>query len=143
MQKSAKDNILQNLPKDPEGIRPFIGIALLLISGLAFAASMLIASTALKSGIGLMMSNALSYSVAAVMLFIYQKITKRPLIIPPQERNTALALGIPVFMMGIVRPRYICAFGRWLHSTLLTFFSSTLLAAAKIIPPPAAMKAKV
>ena len=83
------------------GIKPFIGIGFLLISGLGFSVGILIAVMALKNGVDLNSSNAARYFVAAMMLFVYQKITKRPIIIPPKERFAAIALGITVFMMGI------------------------------------------
>jgi len=82
------------------GIRTFVGIGFLLISGLGFAVNIIIAVAALRDGIDLNTSNAARYFVAAMILFVYQIITKRPIIIPPKERFTAIALGITVFMMG-------------------------------------------
>ncbi|MEN8210475.1 MAG: DMT family transporter [Thermodesulfobacteriota bacterium] len=82
-------------------IRTFVGIVFLLISGLGFAVNILIAVAALRDGIDLNTSNAARYFIAAMILFIYQIITKRPIIIPAKERFTAIALGITVFMMGI------------------------------------------
>jgi drug/metabolite transporter (DMT)-like permease len=87
--------------KDAENIKSVLGIGMVLISGLSFSASVLFASMALKSGIDLNTSNAVRYVIAAVALICYQKISKRPIKIPPMERFTALALGITVFMMGI------------------------------------------
>jgi len=83
------------------GIRAFIGIGFLLISGLGFSVNILVAVAALNDGIDLNTSNATRYFIATTILFVYQKITKRPIIIPPKERFTAIALGITVFMMGI------------------------------------------
>jgi len=82
------------------GIRTFVGIGFLVVSGLGFAVNIIIAVAALKDGIDLNTSNAARYFVAAMILFVYQIITKRPIIIPPKERFTAIALGITVFMMG-------------------------------------------
>ncbi len=83
------------------GIRPFVGIGLLLISGLTFSVCILMAMMALKNGIDLNTSNVARYFVAAMMLFIYHKINKQSVITPKKELFTALALGITVFMMGI------------------------------------------
>ena len=86
---------------DLENLKPFIGIGLMLVTGLGFAISVLIISMAIKSGVGVSTSNAIRYLVAAVTIYTYHKITKRPIKIPPRERFSALALGITVFMMGI------------------------------------------
>ena len=66
------------------GIRTFVGIGFLLISGLGFAVNIIVAVAALKDGIDLNTSNAARYFVAAMILFFYQIITKRPIIIPPK-----------------------------------------------------------
>ncbi len=84
-----------------DGIRPFVGIGLLLIAGLAFSVGILTAMMALKNGIGLNTSNVARYFVATMMLFIYHKIKKKPVITPKKEFFTSLALGVTVFMMGI------------------------------------------
>jgi len=82
-------------------IRPFVGIGLLLIAGLAFSVGILTAMMALKNGIGLNTSNVARYFVATMMLFIYHKINKQSVITPKKEFFTSLALGVTVFMMGI------------------------------------------
>ena len=84
-----------------DGIRPFAGIGLMLISGLAFSVCILMAMMALKNGIDLNTSNVARYFVAAMMLFIYHKINKQSVITPKKELFTSLALGVTVFMMGI------------------------------------------
>ena len=94
-------NAKHKVRTDLDGLLSFIGIGLLLISGLGFAASILIASTAIKGGIDVNTTNAVRYLVATVLLFVYQKAADKPIKILPHERFTALALGITVFMMGI------------------------------------------
>ncbi len=72
-----------------DGIRPFVGIGLLLISGLAFSVCILMAMMALKNGIDLNTSNVARYFVAAMMLFIYHKINKQSVITPKKENTEA------------------------------------------------------
>ena len=82
-------------------IRPLIGIGIMLFSGLAFSAALLNAVVAIQGGVDLNTSNAIRYLIAAIVIFVYHKIMKRPITLPPLERFTSLALGILVFMMGI------------------------------------------
>ncbi len=81
--------------------RPWVGIGLLLISGLGFSSSIIIASMVIKRGVGVDTCNVVRYLVATALLFVYQKATAKAIRIPPRERYTALALGITVFVMGI------------------------------------------
>jgi len=81
--------------------RTFISIGLLLLSGLGFTLSLLIANKAFQDGINLNTSNAIRYFVATVLLIIYQKTRTKTIHLLSRERNISLALGIPVFMMGV------------------------------------------
>ena len=86
---------------EPNRTRTFISIGLLFLSGLGFTLSLLIANMAFKDGINLNTSNAMRYFVATVLLIIYQKTRTKRIRLLPRERNISLALGIPVFMMGV------------------------------------------
>jgi drug/metabolite transporter (DMT)-like permease len=86
---------------DPNPTRPLLGIGLLLLSGLCFTFNTLIATMAFKDGLDLNTSNAMRYCVATALLLIYQKTRARKIRLLPRERNISLALGIPVFMMGV------------------------------------------
>jgi drug/metabolite transporter (DMT)-like permease len=77
------------------------GIGLLLISGLGFTSSILIASMAIKGGIDVNTSNTVRYFVATALLLTWYKTTGNAMKIMPRERYTALALGIPIFLMGV------------------------------------------
>ena len=77
------------------------GIGLLLISGLGFTSSILIASMAIKDGIDVNTSNTVRYFVATALLLTWYKTTGNAMKIMPRERYTALALGIPIFLMGV------------------------------------------
>ncbi len=55
---------------------------------------------AFKDGIDLNTSNAARYTVATVLLLVYQKACTNNMRLLPRERNISFALGIPVFMMG-------------------------------------------
>lgn len=101
MTDDRKKNQGQKGQADPACGRSLVGIGWLLVSGLGFTISILVASAALKGGIDVHTSNALRYLSAIALLFVYQKATGKPIKIPPYERFTALALGITVFMMGI------------------------------------------
>ena len=90
-----------NLRTDIEIIRPFIGIGLLIFSGVGFAISIIIVSIAIKSGIGVNTSNAVRFLVAVLTIFTYHKITKRPIKLPLKDRFTALSLGVTVFLVGL------------------------------------------
>jgi len=81
--------------------RTFISIGLLFLSGLGFTLSLLIANKAFQDGINLNTSNAIRYFVATVLLIIYQKTRTKTIHLLSRERNISLALGIPVFMMGV------------------------------------------
>jgi len=97
MKKGIKYKVLTDLGDT----RPWIGIGLMLISGLGFSSSIIFASMVIKRGVAVNTSNAVRYLVATVLLFVYQKATEKPIKILPRERYTALALGSTVFMMGI------------------------------------------
>ncbi len=59
---------------EPDRTQSFRGIGILLLSGLGFTISMLIASMAFKDGVDLNTSNAMRHCVATVILIIWQKI---------------------------------------------------------------------
>ncbi len=94
-------NPKSHLITEPNRTRRFISIGLLLLSGVCFSLSTLIANMAFKDGINLITSNAMRYCVATVLLIIYQKISDKKIRLLPRERSISFALGIPVFMMGI------------------------------------------
>ncbi|MEE8432399.1 MAG: DMT family transporter [Candidatus Desulfatibia sp.] len=98
---SKKSNAVHSARTDLDVVRPFVGIGLLLISGLGFAIGIVIASMVVKEGVGIYTSNAVRYLTATVLLFIYQTITKKPIKLRPLERYAALVLGITVFVMGV------------------------------------------
>ncbi|RLB91608.1 MAG: hypothetical protein DRH26_07705, partial [Deltaproteobacteria bacterium] len=79
----------------------FKGFGILLLAGLGFTINMIFANMAFKDGIDLNTSNLMRYAVATVFLIIYQKIRAKRIGLPPRERYISLALGIPVFMMGV------------------------------------------
>ncbi|MCP4690355.1 MAG: DMT family transporter [Desulfobacterales bacterium] len=101
MKRRVKHDAKQRNLADSRGMRPLMGVGLLLISGFGFSGSILMASMGVKSGIGVNTSNVIRYSVAILFLFAFQKITESPIKIRTHERFTALALGVPIFMMGI------------------------------------------
>ncbi len=86
---------------NPNRTRTFISIGLLLLSGLCFSLNTLFANMAFKDGFDLNTSNAARYFVATVLLIIYQKSHANKIRLLPRERNISLALGIPVFLMGV------------------------------------------
>ena len=96
-----KQSVKHKLQVDLGNTRPWIGIGLLLISGLGFSSSIIIASMVIKQGVGVNTSNVVRYLVATVLLFVCQKVAKKPIKIQPRECYMALALGLTVFMMGI------------------------------------------
>ncbi len=77
-----------------------LGIGLLLISGLGFTISLLIANIATKDGIDVNTSNSVRHLAATVLLWAWHKATGNPQKIMPRERYAALGLGIAVFLMG-------------------------------------------
>ena len=81
--------------------RSWIGIGFLLLSSLGFTTNVLIANMALREGIDVNTTNAVRYFVSIVLLFIFYKSSRKTLKLPLRERYKALALGIPVFMIGI------------------------------------------
>ena len=97
MNKKLKTQVIT----EPDRTQTFRGIGILLLSGLGFTLSMLIASMAFKDGVDLSTSNTMRYGVATVFLIIYRKVGEKKTGLPPRERYISLALGIPVFMMGI------------------------------------------
>jgi drug/metabolite transporter (DMT)-like permease len=86
---------------EPDRTQTFKGVGLLFLSGLGFTLSLLIANKAFQDGINLNTSNAIRYFVATVLLIIYQKTRTKTIHLLPRERNISLALGVPVFMMGV------------------------------------------
>ncbi|MBW2564870.1 MAG: DMT family transporter, partial [Deltaproteobacteria bacterium] len=97
MNKKLKTQVIT----EPDRTQTFRGIGILLLSGLGFTLSMLIASMAFKDGVDLSTSNTMRYGVATVFLIIYTKVGAKKTGLPPRERYISLALGIPVFMMGV------------------------------------------
>ena len=97
MNKKLKTQVIT----EPDRTQTFRGIGILLLSGLGFTLSMLIASMAFNDGVDLNTSNAMRYGVATVLLIIYQKTRAKKISLRPPERYISLALGIPVFMMGV------------------------------------------
>ncbi len=77
-----------------------IGIGLVLISGLGFASSLLLANMTIKNGIDVNTSNAVRYLLATALLWAWHAATGNPQKIMPRERYTALGLGLAVFLMG-------------------------------------------
>ena len=86
---------------EPDRTQTFKGIGILLLAGLGFTISMLFANMAFNDGVDLNTSNAMRYGVATVLLIIYQKTRTKKIRLLPRERYISLALGIPVFMMGV------------------------------------------
>jgi len=76
------------------------GIGLLLISGLGFASSLIVANLATKDGIDVSTSNSVRHLAATVLLWAWHKTTGNPQKIMPRERYAALGLGIAIFLMG-------------------------------------------
>jgi drug/metabolite transporter (DMT)-like permease len=62
---------------------------------------MLSANMSVKHGIDVHTTNAMRYSVALVFLFLFQRIRRQSMKLPPRERYISLFLGITVFMMGV------------------------------------------
>ena len=77
-----------------------LGIGLVLISGLGFASSLLLANMTIKNGIDVNTSNAVRYLLATALLWAWHAATGNPQKIMPRERNTSLGLGLGVFLMG-------------------------------------------
>lgn len=76
------------------------GVTLMLVSGLGFTCSILIASQATRGGIDISTSNVLRYFVAAVLLWAWHAASGTSMRINPRERYAALGLGFAVFLMG-------------------------------------------
>lgn len=97
MNKKLKTQVIA----EPDRKQTFRGIGILLLSGLGFTLSMLIANMAFKDGVDLNTSNAIRHGMATVILIIYQKALAKKIGLLPRERYISFALGIPVFMMGV------------------------------------------
>jgi len=95
-----RPNLQKGLALTPGKTSTLAGILLMLVSGLGFTCSILIASRAIRDGIDVNTSNTLRYFVATVLLWTWQKSDGKALTLKPLERVTALALGIAVFLMG-------------------------------------------
>jgi drug/metabolite transporter (DMT)-like permease len=98
---SLDQGVKHTVQKGLDNSRPWMGIGLLVLSGLGYSSSIIIASILMKRGVGVNTSNAARYLVATVLLLFYQKAGRKQIKILPRERYTALALGITVFIMGI------------------------------------------
>jgi drug/metabolite transporter (DMT)-like permease len=83
------------------GLRTWIGIGLLFISAMGFSINTVIIKLAFEDGLDVNTANAVRHMVVVVLLFLFLKIRKRQLKLPPRERYTGLALGTSVFMLGI------------------------------------------
>ncbi len=77
------------------------GIGLFFLSASGFTISILFSSMAFHDGISIGTTNAVRYFLAVSILFVFQKIRGKQLKLPLRERHKALALGIPVFMIGL------------------------------------------
>jgi len=88
---------MQTIPKYGSVL---LGIGLLLISGLGFSISLLMANIATKDGIDVNTSNTVRYLLATMLLWAWHKATGNSQRIMPRERYAALGLGIAVFLMG-------------------------------------------
>jgi len=86
---------------EPDRTQTFRGVGILFLSGLGFTLSMVFANMAFKDGVDLNTSNAVRYSVAIIILIIYQKARAKKIGLLPREHYISFALGIPVFMMGV------------------------------------------
>jgi len=89
---------MSNKPKSESML---FGIVLLLISGLGFTCSVLIAKMAMNAGLDINTSNAVRYSWATILLWVWQKTISKPQGITARERYAALVLGLAVFLMGV------------------------------------------
>ncbi|MDX2446520.1 MAG: DMT family transporter [Desulfobacterales bacterium] len=78
----------------------FLGIGLLLISGLGFTGSLLMANMATRNGIDVNTSNAVRFFLATVLLWAWHTATGRSQKMMLRDRYAALALGVAVFLMG-------------------------------------------
>ncbi len=85
----------------PKSESMLFGVVLLLISGLGFTCSVLIAKMAMNDGIDINTSNVVRYFWATILLWVWQKTTNKPQGIMARERYAALILGLAVFLMGI------------------------------------------
>jgi hypothetical protein len=72
MKKGIKYKVLTDLGDT----RPWIGIGLMLISGLGFSSSIIFASMVIKRGVAVNTSNAVRYLVATVLLFVYHRFSR-------------------------------------------------------------------
>ena len=88
------------MPATSKNGSALLGIGLLLISGLGFTSSLLIANMTIKNGIDVNTSNAMRYLFATVLLWAWHEAAGNSQRIMPRERNMALCLGLAVFLMG-------------------------------------------
>ncbi|MBW1864194.1 MAG: EamA family transporter [Deltaproteobacteria bacterium] len=88
------------MPTTPKNGSALLGIGLLLISGLGFTISLLLANMTIKNGIDVNTSNAVRYLLATALLWAWHETTGNPQRLMPRERNMALCLGLAVFLMG-------------------------------------------
>lgn len=79
----------------------WIGTGLLVFSAMGFTIALISANMALKHGIDVHTANAIRYSITVVFLFLFRKIRRKSVMLPPRERYVCLCLGISVFMMGV------------------------------------------
>ena len=78
----------------------WVGTGLALLAALAFSTSILMATMANRDGVDIHTINTVRHSVTAILLFLFLKIRRKQLKLPPRERYAGLSLGISVFMMG-------------------------------------------
>jgi drug/metabolite transporter (DMT)-like permease len=78
----------------------WVGAGLALLAALAFSMSILMATMANRDGVDIHTINTVRHSVTVVLLFLFLKIRRKQLKLPPRERYAGLSLGISVFMMG-------------------------------------------
>ncbi len=91
---------MKNPPRVAAKETTLLGVTLMLVSGLGFTCSILIASMATRGGIDISTSNVLRYFVAAMLLLAWHAASGTPVRINPRERYAALGLGFAVFLMG-------------------------------------------
>ena len=89
------------MPNTPSRKAVLLGIGLLLISGLGFTCSVLIAKMAMDDGIDFNTSNVVRYLVATILLWAWRKRIGNSQRLMPRERYAALFLGLTVFLMGV------------------------------------------
>lgn len=85
----------------PTPTQTFISVGLLLLAGLGFTLSVLISRMALEDGVSLNAANAMRYVVATALLMTAQRFRTQKIELQRRERVISLALGVPIFIMGV------------------------------------------